>query len=165
MVLPGNHDDEQIVFEVFQDEINTSPAFHELVPLEEIDLVFLNTASTWLPAEQLQFLTQGAIRPGSVLFTHHPTCTVADGYMDRVWPLKNREAVHRALSASAISHVFCGHYHCEHEVHADYGLYITPSPAFDVDLHSVEPKIGEPRTPLREIVVTGQAVRSSVLYL
>lgn len=165
LVLPGNHDDEQVVFDVFKDELNTNPLFSEVLPLEEIDLVFLNTASTWLPVEQVQFLTEGEIRPGSVLFVHHPTRTVADGYMDRVWPLQNREEVNRAVSASGISHVFCGHYHCEHEMQTDYGLYITPSPAFEVDLHAVEPKIGPPRIPLREINVTGRRVSSTVRYL
>ena len=165
VVLPGNHDDGDAVFEIFESSLNRDRDFHEVIALEEIDLVFLNTATSRLPERQLQFIRQGEIRPGSVLFLHHPPRVVADGYMDREWPLLNRDDVDAALKKSPLKHVFCGHFHCEHEIHEDYSLYITPSPAFEVDLHSVEPRIGRPRIPLREIEIEGNRVSTRMVYL
>ena len=165
IVIPGNHDDTDVLFDVFGGGLNQNSAFFEKIRLEEIDLLFANTASTWLPDDQLEALTDKDIRPGSILFLHHPTRKIADGSMDRVYPLQNREEVDAALLSSQLRHVFCGHFHTEFTIEGDYDLHVTPSPAFDVSLESVEPLIAPPRIPLREIVVEGATVTTRVIYL
>ena len=67
-----------------------------------IDLLFANTESTYLPKEQLDRICADDIRPGSILFIHHPTREVSGGFMDLTYPLKNWQAVHAALDASNI---------------------------------------------------------------
>ncbi len=165
IIIPGNHDDPEVLFEVFQGELNQHPDFMELIALEEIDLLFVNTASKVLPDEQIDFVTSDEVRPNSVLFIHHPTKHISGGFMDITYPLENRDLVDKAISDSNISHVFCGHFHTEFEIHDDYHLYLTPSPAFDVDRDSEEPKIGPPRIPVREINVDGSSTTTKVVYL
>ena len=165
IVIPGNHDDPVALFEVFKGGLNINPDFCEKIALNEIDLVFVNTASTRLPKDQLLFLQNEEIRPDSILFIHHPTREISGGFMDTNYPLLNRDVVDTAIAASQISHVFCGHFHTEFEVHAEYNLYLTASPAFDVDRDSLGPIIGPPRVPLREIVVEGRQVSTKMIYL
>ena len=163
IVIPGNHDNIETLFEVFGGGKNQDPGFFEKLSLDQIDVLFTNTASNELPTEQLDALAN--VRPGSVLFIHHPTKEVSGGWMDQTYPLGNRDEVDSAIAASNIRHVFCGHFHTEHEIHADYSLYVTPSPAFTVDLYADEPKISAPKIPLREVTIDGDKVSSKVTYL
>jgi 3',5'-cyclic AMP phosphodiesterase CpdA len=165
VIIPGNHDDVDSLFDIFESSNNSNPNFLELITLDEIDVMFVNTASSKLPDDQIQQLSDADIRPGSVLFIHHPTKELSGGFMDANYPLLNRDEVDAAIADSQFEHVFCGHYHTDFEIHDDYHLYVTPSPAFDVDRDSLKPKIGPPRIPLREIVVDGTSVSSQVIYL
>ncbi len=165
LVLPGNHDDPASLFSVFQSDMNTNPDFFEKIALADLDLVFANTATNALPADQIAAIADESIRKGSLLFLHHPTEEVSGGFMDRNYALVNREEVSQAISASNIEHVFCGHFHTEYLRRTTYDLHVTPSPAFEVDRDSVEPVISPPEIPLREIVVDGSSVATQVLYL
>jgi len=165
VILPGNHDDAGTMFAVFGKALCRDPDFQFTIPLGDIDLVFSNTGSTHFPADQLDAVTSDTVRAGSVLFTHFPTRVVGDGFMDRTYPLADVDAVDARLSVSHIRHVFCGHFHTEADLPGPYNLHVTPSPAFDVDLESVKPKIGPPRIPLRRIDITGREVATSVIYL
>lgn len=165
LIIPGNHDNPETLFEVFQGGLNRHPDFMELIALDEIDLLFVNTASKVLPEAQIDFISSAHVREGSILFIHHPTKYISGGYMDINYPLENRDEVDQAISDSNISHVFCGHYHTEFEIHDDYHLYLTPSPAFEVSRDSKGPEIGPPRVPVREINVDGSAMTTRVIYL
>ena len=165
LVIPGNHDDSAALFEVFESDHNTRRDFFEHRPLSDIDLLFANTESTYLPKEQLDRICAGNIRPGSILFIHHPTREVSGGFMDLTYPLKNWQEVHAALDASKINHVFCGHYHTEAVLQSQYDLYVTPSPAFKVDPDSVEIKISAPDVPLRKIQIDDNAVSTEMVFL
>ena len=165
LVLPGNHDDPAALFAIFQSEMNTNPEFFEIVALDQIDLVFANTASNYLPSDQIASLADVSIREGSLLFLHHPTEEISGGFMDRTYPLLNRDEVSRAISDSNIEHVFCGHFHTEYLCRTTYNLHLTPSPAFTVDRDSVKPIISPPGIPLREIAVEGALVSTRVIYL
>ena len=137
VVVLGNHDDPRVIHECFGAVLNPDPSGCFVLPLDEIDLIFINTGAGALPAEQLLWLQTPRHRAGSVVFTHYPTRLVSDGYMDRRWALTNREQVDQVLCESRIEHVFCGHFHAAYDGRTDpdaYELHITPSPAFAVDL-------------------------------
>ena len=85
--------------------------------------------------------------------------------MDINYPLENRTETDQTISKSNVSHVFCGHFHTEHESHLDYSLYVTPSPAFEVDLQSKELVVRPARIPLRVINIDQQRLKTEVLYL
>ena len=167
VVLEGNHDDPDVIERVFTNAIpNSFGAF--AIPLDAVDLAFANTGSGHFPDEQLEWLQHRRLRENSVLFTHYPPRRVSGGYMDSNWALANQDAADAALRETRIGHVFCGHYHAAYsgQSHADsYVLHVTPSPAYEVDLASVERQLSRARIPVQVIDVSGAEVRAGVRYL
>jgi 3',5'-cyclic AMP phosphodiesterase CpdA len=164
-VIPGNHDDDENLFDAFGEDICVNREFFHTLPLDEIDLVFTNSGSGILPPEQLDYLSSEVIRQHSVLFTHYPTRKISDGFMDSTYPLKNHDQADTAISRSKIDHVFCGHFHTEHASEGNYNLHVTPSPAFEIDLNDPEIKISKGRVPIRKIQIDGSTVSTEVIYL
>ena len=162
-VIPGNHDIDANLFEAFGEEICVNADFFHTLELDEIDIVFTNTGSGNFPLLQLRHLAK--VRSHSVLFTHYPTRKISDGYMDTNYPLERRPEVDAAIAGSNISHVFCGHFHTDHKAVAGYELHITPSPAFEVNLHDCERNVGKARLPIRRIEINGTITRTEVVYL
>ncbi len=162
-VIPGNHDDDENLFEVFGTEICVNVNFFHTLALEKLDLVFANTGSGRFPPEQLAHLD--SVRQGSVLFTHYPTRKVSDGFMDSTYPLASVDKVDIAISRSKVQHVFCGHFHTDHSDCLGYDLHITPSPAFEVDLHSPEINVTPPGIPIRRIEIVDSDLSTEVIYL
>ncbi len=165
VVIPGNHDDNRNLFEVFGEEMCVNHEFFHTLSLDEIDVVFTDSSSGTLPTVQLDCLSSAAIRKHSVLFTHYPTRKVSDGFMDSTYPLNNLGQVDATICNSKIDHVFCGHFHTEHQSLGAYDLHITPSPAFEVDLYSTEIKLSRARVPLRKIEIDGTKTTTEVIYL
>ncbi len=162
-VIPGNHDNDANLFEAFGEDICVNPDFFHTINLEEIDIVFTNTGSGEFPLQQLRHLTR--VRSHSVMFTHYPTRKISGGFMDMTYPLAHLVEVDEAIAKSNIQHVFCGHFHTEHKAVAGYDLHITPSPAFEVDLHDAELKRGKARIPIRKIEIKGTTTQTEVIYL
>ena len=171
IVLPGNHDDATVMYTEFGAEHCHNREFCFTIPLVDVDLVFSNTCSGQYPQDQLAYLQQPHIRDNSILFTHYPTRKISDGYMDRTYPLGNASDADRVICKSRVEHVFCGHFHTQHQVRVQgpdtggYFLNVTPSPAFGVELNEAKPVVTPPRIPLRKIEIIGTDVRSEVIYL
>jgi len=164
-VIPGNHDDDENLFEAFGEDICVNREFFHTLSLDEIDIVFTNSGSGVLPTDQLDYLSSDAIRQHSVLFTHYPTRKISDGFMDLTYPLKNQAQADKAITGSKIDHVFCGHFHTEFMSLGEYDLHVTPSPAFDIDLHDAEIRLSKSRVPIRKIEIDGTKVTTEVVYL
>jgi len=165
VIIPGNHDERQALIDVFGNARCRSRDFWHTIALDEIDLVFADSSSGTVPDEHLENLRSPSIRPGSVLFIHHPTQKLSDGFMDRNYPLVNLDDTDTAIRQSNIDHVFCGHFHCEHVREDGYRLHVTPSAAFTIDLHSEEPVITFDRVPVRTIRVDGRQCHTEIIDL
>ena len=161
VIIPGNHDKPEMLYEVFGKERCKTPSFCHVVPLPDIDLVFVDSSSGTLSISQQQTL-QG-VRSESILFIHHPTKKLSNGFMDTNYPLQNLSEVDAAIRRSPIAQVFCGHFHCEHTVVEDYALHVTPSAAFRVGLNETEINVSYGGIPLREIIVDGTSVSTQVI--
>jgi 3',5'-cyclic AMP phosphodiesterase CpdA len=164
-VIPGNHDNEENLFEIFGEEICVNREFFHTMSLEEIDVVFTNSGSQTFPPDQLDHLSSEDIRQHSILFTHYPTRKISDGFMDLNYALKNVAEANQAIAKSKVDHVFCGHFHTDFVARGDYDLYVTPSPAFEVDPHEPEIKLSKGGVPIRKIRINGTSVETEVIYL
>lgn len=165
VVIPGNHDNSTDLFNAFPNAHVINEDFYFTLATDDIDLVFANSAAESIPHDQLEKLGSAAIRPGSMLFVHHPTKVLSAGFMDLTYQLRHVQHADRVISAGNIKHVFCGHFHCEHEIHDDYSLYLTPSPAFEINLHNPKFTLEPTRIPIRRIEVEGRQVTTSVIDL
>jgi Icc protein len=101
--------------------------------------LFVNTATDYLPQDQVAFLIEEGSDEPSVLFIHHPPDLISHGFMSVRQPLHNFDEVADAIRQTQISDVFCGHYHNEIDKDCDgFTLHLTPSPAFQIDLNKVD---------------------------
>ena len=135
IVIPGNHDDPSVMFEVFGPESCANEEFCFSKQIDGWKLIFVNTHTNSLPEQQIWFLRQEARDTQAMLFIHHPPELIGNGFMTLNQPLLNHDEVSEAIRESTISDVFCGHYHNAIDKDCDgFQLHLTPSPAFQVKL-------------------------------
>jgi Icc protein len=154
LVLPGNHDDPRVLWEVFGEARCGNPHFYYQRHLGDYDLVVLNTHTDRLPQEQMDFLQTAAGERPTVLFMHHPPDLVSDGFMARRQPLTNHADAAAAIRRTLVTDVFCGHYHNTADIDCDgFQVHVTPSPAFQVSLtaHEFEPEPFKPSVRIIDI--------------
>lgn len=159
IVIPGNHDDPEIIQKVFgrwPREQNNA----------ECSLIFLDTSSDRLPAEQAEFLAGLTPAQTRVLFLHHPPCLIGAGFMSKNQPLLNHAEAAHAIARAGIEHVFCGHYHNSAQVSCDgFELYLTPSPAFQIPLEAEQFEMEEFQPAVRRIDACADKVTSELVYV
>ena len=165
VVIPGNHDDPALLYEVFGAGRCMNPCFCFMLKREGRGLVFVNTTGDRLPEDQLRFLSRLPQR-ASILFMHHPPDLISDGFMALNQPLWNYVDVASAIRSSPITHVFCGHYHNAIDKDCDgFSLHLTPSPAFQIDLHSRDFLMQDFRPSVRRIILEGEYVDTQLVYV
>ncbi len=166
IVIPGNHDNPQVLSEVFDNQYQSAEDFCFSICMDQVDLLFVNTHEDRLPARQLEFIRQQGQLDHPILFIHHPPDLITDGFMARNQPLEGYLEVSEAIAASNISDVFCGHYHnaidkdCQ-----NFRLHLTPSPAFQIRLDSAEFQFEEFKPAIRFIDISNEQVETSLHYL
>ena len=83
-------------------------------------MIFLDTVSAVISAQQLDFLKAGLDSAGNrsvIIFSHHPILYCGNKFMDRTHPLKNRGTVVGLLrDFDGDVTVFSGHYHEDYTV-------------------------------------------------
>lgn len=164
IVMPGNHDDPEVLWEVFGAAKCVDEHFFFGIRCGHWNFLFLNTTTDSLPEEQLEFLAAQPAGVRAILFVHHPPDLVSDGYMASNQPLLNHARAGEAIGASSIEHVFCGHYHNAMDKTCDgFELHLTPSPAFQIDLHSIPFKMESFEPAVRVIEVGDDSVETRLV--
>ncbi|NND00861.1 MAG: hypothetical protein HKN85_11830 [Gammaproteobacteria bacterium] len=166
IVMPGNHDDPKVIWEVFGPARCIKRSFYFTLQREQWNIVFLDTSTDTLPASQLEFLATLPEELPAILFIHHPPDLVSDGFMALNQPLHNYAQAADAIGRSPIQQVFCGHYHNFAEKECDgFRLHVTSSPAFQIDLDSVEFKMQPFEPAVRVIELQDEGVSTEVIYV
>jgi Icc protein len=130
IVIPGNHDDPEMVKRLFGEW----PFQQEYA---DCSVLFLDTSSCTLPQAQMDALRQASSEQTCLLFMHHPPYPIGGGFMAQNHPLQNHQEAAAALAASPAQAVFCGHFHNEANLTCDgFDLFLTPSPAYQVSLQA-----------------------------
>lgn len=164
IVMPGNHDELSVLWDVFGPETCVNDEFYFTSQAGGKKLIFADSSSDTLPEVQLEFLRNEG-RESSILFIHHPPDLVSDGFMARNQPLTNHAAVSEVIRSSEITDVFCGHYHNSVDKDCDgFQLHVTPSPAFQIDLHSPEFKPESFEPAVRVIEVDDDSINTWLAY-
>lgn len=117
LVTLGNHDKPADFrrFDFLQPLIKDDGLyFSEKVDGLDCECLFLDSSAEEIGSAQLDWLTQQLARAQTpvILFIHHPILDCGNTIADRLFPLKNRDAVRQVLSESRREvTIFCGHYH------------------------------------------------------
>lgn len=169
-VIPGNHDDSQMMADVFdlKDEMEEGRLFF----WDELDfgkIFYLDTGAGDLPMHQLAWVEEECSKSyyKFLLFMHHPPVQCGVPFMDNNYALSNMNQVQKILrNINNIQGIFCGHYHVERTVRLyNHMVMVTPSTFFQLDDSTEEMKIGSLDIGWRKISWDGTQLRSQVKYL
>ncbi len=138
LIIPGNHDNPQMIKEVF----NMSTTFYSLKEWNR-QVLFLDTYNNRLPIEQQDWI-KNEIKNNTddeiIIFMHHPPVLMGSKFMDTKYPLRNIEQTQELfLNINKKLTIFCGHYHTE--IIKEYGnqqIYLTPSNIFQIDRNHLD---------------------------
>ena len=140
-VLPGNHDDSDMIAKIFgMEKFLYNHELYFKAKANNRPFLFLDTAKQVMSCEQLAWLgkqIKGISRP-HVIFMHHPPVLAKVLHMDSNWPLMNRKNVQKILFGSQANiHVFCGHYHVEKSIHSkNLAVHITKQEAEEFEVEN-----------------------------
>jgi len=137
IVVPGNHDDPSVLWEVFGQASCMNPEFCFREQHESHTVLCVNSHTDRLAKDQIEFIRSEASEGPAILFIHHPPDLISKGFMALNQPLLNHQEVAMAIQESMVTDVFCGHYHNAVDIECNgFRLHLTPSPAFQISLQS-----------------------------
>ncbi len=168
-VIAGNHDDSEMMAEVFQiKHLLNEEELYFAKRIGKETVLFLDTARGFLSAKQSNWLKRQLKNAGSdvLIFMHHPPVKAGVAFMDNRYPMQYLDKVQQIFfDQPANVHVFCGHYHVEKTIRLkNLTVQITPSCFFQIDQQSPEFKVDHHRIAFREIVMDNQIMFSTVRY-
>lgn len=168
-VIPGNHDTVPALLQHFPNPEN--PDLAELYygfTDDNFLYLFLDSSSGEISAPQLHWLQAklDANHLKILLFIHHPIFEV-DSYVDRKYPLRNRDAVRELLENQECEvFIFCGHYHCEDETGSGaISQFDTPAVSYQVEKGTDEIQSHAAYFGYRIIALENANVRNELIIL
>jgi Icc protein len=146
-VLPGNHDDREMVRAAFGDRLLPgSASLNFVATLGAFRLIGLDTLRPWrvhgyLGEAQLAWLEQELARSATptLLFMHHPPIRVGTWWLDKDL-LRDHEQLRRVVQKGPVRAIFTGHVHQEST--GDFAgaqVFTTPSTAYQFKPRSLMP--------------------------
>ncbi len=168
-VMAGNHDDSQIMAEVFNRKhllIDDELYFKKIIG--NYGILFLDSSKGFLSEKQLKWLEHEMhlIKKEVLIFMHHPPVDGGVPHMESNYAMKGREVLQFILAKYPKNiPIFCGHYHVEKTIFVENLLvHITPSCFFQIDWRERDFKVDHHRIALREIELGKGYLRSTVSY-
>jgi Icc protein len=167
--IPGNHDCPALMKENFTKERLPSEGAYGILNWNGWSLIFLDTSEGRLSAEQAEWILAQPTRDlPALLFMHHPPIRCGSKWMDKRFPLKDRDEAWSLLKKiPSLKAVFTGHYHTEDKVHRD-GIDVFTSPTttyqiYDDDSTSTKRR-DEPVIGYRVIFLEEDRIRTETHY-
>lgn len=135
-VIPGNHDIPSALLQYFDNPENPDSAeLYYSFSDENFLYLFLDSSSDVISEPQLRWLSEklDGNNLKVLLFIHHPVYEV-DSYVDKKYPLQNRDNVRLLLENQDHEiFIFCGHYHCEDQTGSGaISQYETPAVSYQI---------------------------------
>ena len=169
VVIPGNHDDAQMMVETFELPCELRQNFFFNLPEPAPPVVFLNSGPGVLDSLQLEALqaylkqTQQSI----CLFIHHPPLPMGVPYMDDNHAMRATEDLIAVLTTHPYPiSIFTGHYHVEKSLRwKNLDIHITPSCFFQIDWKEQDFAVDHHRCALRWIEWDGTQLQHGLRYI
>jgi Icc protein len=170
LVIPGNHDDKEMMVEVFElGQQLQNGALFLTATADQPPLVLLDSGAGRVDEAALQLL-QGYLQahPTPIcLFMHHPPLKMGVPYMDTLHALCDTEPLLAVLTEHPYPiSIFTGHYHVEKSVRwKNLDIHITPSCYFQIDWRQEHFAVDHYRIAYRYLNWDGGALQHAVVYL
>lgn len=168
-LISGNHDNSLVIAEVFDrtKDLKNGLLYYKK-ELASRPCFFLDTEKGYLVPSQLEWLRKSVSKIAGpiIIFMHYPPVYGGVPYLDRENHLANKTAFQEIIFASQLpTTVFCGHFHVDKTIFTKNLLtHITPSCYVQFDWRSPTFQIDHHRIALREIIIEGTSIRSSLTY-
>ncbi|KAA3622896.1 MAG: hypothetical protein DWQ02_25445 [Bacteroidetes bacterium] len=168
-VIPGNHDDIELMRQVFDVEKDIKPdGLYFTREVKGENIIFLDTGPATMQLTQLQWLKNQLQnnQKDLIIFMHHPPILCGVPYMDNKHAFKSREEIKQVLLGH--NHnltIFTGHYHVERTVRfKNLEINITPSTYFQISQETVEFSVDHKKPGFRIIEKAGESLSHHVVY-
>jgi len=170
LILPGNHDDTQMMMEVFDiDYSNAEDEIYFAKKLDKTTALFLDNSKAEHSENQKKWLKRQLHQADKniLVFTHYPPATCNVKFMDKNYGQKDKDEVQKLLQGYEKNvYLFCGHFHTEKSIHLDnLHIAITPSTYFQINPNSEDFEIESHRIGYRIIDVAKNSCMSYVKYI
>ena len=135
-ILPGNHDDIDMMRKICDEKINLNPikSKNERFTVFNFDTHIENQVRGTIKREELKSLKDelGLYKEQVVVFTHHPLLKINSSWIDANITENNNLLIQLMLKySSTLFHVFSGHVHQEFYKKIDnIGFYTSPSTCY-----------------------------------
>ncbi len=170
LVIPGNHDDKEMMVDVFdlRQQLQNETLFLTSTAGQP-PLVLLDSGEGKVDETTLQLLRDYLqAHPAPIcLFMHHPPLQMGVPYMDTLHALRDTAPLLAVLTEHPhpIS-IFTGHYHVEKSVRwQNLDIHITPSCYFQIDWRQQHFAVDHHHIAYRYINWDGEALQHTVVYL
>ena len=114
-MIPGNHDDPGMMYDIFGVERCTDPSFCYMQDYPDGLIIYVNTQANALSMNQIDQMKIWAQERSCILFIHHPPSLIGGGFMDKNY-----------------------HNQRDHRIGLEFTVHLTPSPAFQISLSNPE---------------------------
>ncbi|MEL6658558.1 MAG: metallophosphoesterase [Bacteroidota bacterium] len=167
-VIPGNHDDDQMLIDTFElPEDRRENFFFHLT--DSAPVAFLNSGKGSVNDSELQSLTAYLHRNASpvCIFMHHPPLPMGVPYMDDNHSMTETEALLEILSKHPYPiTIFTGHYHVDKSVRwQNVDVHVTPSCFFQIDWRQQDFAVDHHRCAYRWIDWDGNTLQHGLHYI
>lgn len=170
-IIPGNHDDQIILSELFNHLPLTGEAeiYYEVF-IDNHQFLFLDTARGRMSDLQKSWLREKVTNSQGnriTIFMHHPPALMGVPHMDQRHALQDRDEVMKILKLTKTQKdVFCGHYHVQKSLFVDQvSIHITPSLFFQIDQLKEEFAVDHLNIAYNVITLKEDLLTTSVHYL
>lgn len=169
-VIPGNHDDAEMMMEVF--EIDYSHSEDELYfakKLSKTTALFLDNSKASHSDNQKKWLKRQLHQADKnlVVFSHYPPAKCNVAFMDNKHPMKDMKDIQELFHKYKKNiYLFCGHYHAEKMIHLDnLHISITPSTYIQINPNKEEFEVDSYQIGYRLIELSKSKCMSRVKYI
>lgn len=161
----GNHDNYNEAIKYYNHPSASSTELYYTDEDEHYKYIYLDSSTSKISNEQLLWFAAQITTPKKILiFIHHPILSI-DTAMDRIFPLKNRDAL-RTLLHQLYNDVtiFCGHYHMpDKQMVGNITQYVTPSTSFQIKKEADDIDINTNSFGYRLITIMPDTVTTQLL--
>ncbi len=165
-IILGNHDQFSEVVLHYRPDKGKSELFYR-AEYGNYSAVFLDTSTDTLSGTQLLWLQEELQSiERLLLFLHHPVLAI-DTVVDRLYPLKNRDALKNMLAETGKEvNIFCGHYHINDECsYMNIRQFLTQAVSFQLERNAEEVRVDNSSYGYRIIMIEGDVIRTELVTI